>query len=163
MRLGDLLHENTIKLNIDARNKHEAIEELVDVLVHAHEIPFSLRNHVLEIVSEREAEISTGLEHGIAVPHGASDRIDDTIVAMGVCREGVPFDSVDGISARIIVLTLFPRRNFSGNVKGMAAIAHLLRNSKLRDRIRAATSPASVLQAVREEESDEAFQHHLKK
>ncbi|HRI89806.1 MAG TPA: PTS sugar transporter subunit IIA [Candidatus Hydrogenedentes bacterium] len=163
MRLGDLLHENTIKLNLEALDKQAAIEELVDVLVQSHEIPFSLRNHVLEIIREREAEVSTGFEHGVAVPHGASDRVDDTIVALGTCKQGIPFESVDGISARIIVLAVFPRRSFTGNVNEMAAISHLLSNATLRDKVRAANSAAEVLKAIREEEGKDAFYQHLKK
>ncbi|MBM3288950.1 MAG: PTS sugar transporter subunit IIA, partial [Candidatus Hydrogenedentes bacterium] len=112
MRLGDLLHEKTIKLDLASSTKHGAIEELIDALIDAHEIPLSMRAHALEIVTEREKEASTGLEYGVAAPHGLSDRIDDIIVALGVCKAGIPFESLDGISARIIVLILFPRRSF---------------------------------------------------
>lgn len=163
MRLGDLLHESTIKVDLAAHEKQAAIEELVDVLVHAHEIPLSMRPHAMEIVKEREKEASTGLEHGIAVPHGLSDRIEDIVVALGICREGIPFNSQDGISARIIVLILFPRRQFQGNIESMAAIAHLLSNPKLRERLRNATSPAEALNAIREEESKDSFYVHLKR
>lgn len=163
MRLGDLLHENTIKLDLHAANKHQCIEELVDLLIASHEIPLSLRAHALEIIKEREAEASTGLEYGVAVPHGLSDRIDDIIVALGVCRQGIEFDSMDGISARLIVLILFPRKSFQGNIQTMAGIAHLLQNAKLRDAIRSANSPAEVLRLIREEEAKDAFRVHLKK
>lgn len=163
MRLGDLLHEKTIKLNLEASDKQAAIEELVDTLVDAHEIPLSMRRHALEIVRERERESSTGLEYGVAAPHALSDRIDDIIVALGVCNTGIPFESIDGIAARIIVLILLPRRSFHGNVKTMAGIAHLLSNAKLRDAIRAARTPEEVVHAIREEESKEAFQVHLEK
>ena len=163
MRLGDLLHEKTIKLDLQANNKHAAIEELVDALIDAHEIPLSMRAHALEIVKEREKEASTGLEYGVAAPHGLSDRVDDIIVALGTCRVGIPFDSVDGIAARIVVLILFPRRSFHGNIQTMAGVARLLSNSKLRDAIRAANSPADVLKIIRDEEAKEAFHTHLAK
>ena len=163
MRLGDLLHEKTIKLNLEASGKQAAIEELVDALIDAHEIPLSMRAHALEIVKERERECSTGLEYGVAAPHGLSDRIDDIIVALGVCKTGIPFDTVDGIAARIIVLILFPRRGFQGNIQTMAGIAHLLQNAKLRDIIRAANSPAEIIKAIREEESKDSFQALLDK
>jgi PTS system fructose-specific IIC component len=161
MRLGDLLHEKTIKLNLVANTKQAAIEELIDALIDAHEIPLSMRAHALEIVKEREAETSTGLEYGIAAPHALSDRLDDTIVALGVCKAGIPFDSADGITARIIVLTLFPRRSYQGKIHTMAGIAHLLSNAKLRDAIRAANSPEEILRLIRDEESKESFRVHL--
>ena len=163
MRLGDLLHENTIKLGLESHDKQSVIEELVDALIDAHEIPLSMRAHALEIIKEREKEASTGLEYGVAAPHGLSDRIEDIVVALGVCKVGIPFDTVDGIAARIIVLILFPRRSFQGNIQTMAGIAHLLNNAKLRDAIRAANAPAEVLRIVREEESKETFRAHLPK
>ncbi len=163
MRLGDLLHEKTIKLNLESCDKQTVIEELVDALIDAHEIPLSMRAHALEIIKEREKEASTGLEYGVAAPHGLSDRIEDIIVALGVCKTGIPFESVDGIAARVIVLILFPRRSFQGNIETMAGIAHLLQNAQLRDAIRAANSPAEVLRIIREEESKDAFRAHLKK
>ena len=162
MRLGDLLHEKTIKLNLVANDKQTVIEELVDALIDAHEIPLSMRAHALEIIREREKEASTGLDYGVAAPPGLSDRIDAIVVALGVCNVGIPFESIDGIAARIIVLILFPRRSFQGNIQTMAGIAHLLSNAKLRDAIRAAKSPADVLSAIRDEESKEAFYAHLK-
>lgn len=163
MRLGDLLHEKTIKLNLESCDKQTVIEELVDALIDAHEIPLSMRAHALEIVKEREKECSTGLEYGVAAPHGLSDRIDDIIVALGVCNTGIPFESIDGIAARIVVLILFPRRSFQGNIETMAGIAHLLSNASLRDDIRAAKTPEEVLRAIREEEAKEAFHVHLNK
>ena len=79
MLLGEILHKDVIKIELDAETKNEAIEELVDLLVEAHEVPLSLRDHIVDMVMTRERSMSTGMEHGIALPHGASDRVDDII------------------------------------------------------------------------------------
>lgn len=157
MRLGDLLHTDVIKVGLKANTKEEAIEELVDVLIEAHEIPLSWREHAIEVVLEREQEVSTGMEYGVALPHGLSDRVDDIIAALGICHEGIPFNSIDGIAARIIILLLYPRRSFQGNVETMAGIAHLLRNARLREALKAAKTPIDVLRAIKEEEAKETF------
>ncbi|MBX7256284.1 MAG: PTS sugar transporter subunit IIA [Candidatus Hydrogenedentes bacterium] len=153
MRLGELLHEDVVKLHLQASTKQEAIEELVDVLIDAHEIPFSMRSHILEVITEREDQASTGMEHGVAIPHGASDRIEDTIAALGISPEGIPFNSLDGVSARIVVLLITPRRNYQGQVATLGGIAHLFQNAKLREQLRAAPDTDSVLRVIRWEES----------
>ncbi|MFA6240678.1 MAG: PTS sugar transporter subunit IIA [Candidatus Hydrogenedentales bacterium] len=153
MRLGELLHEDVVKIHLQASTKQEAIEELVDVLVDAHEIPFSIRDHILEVVREREDQASTGMEHGVAIPHGASDRLEDTIAAIGISPEGVTFDTLDGLSAKIVILLVTPRRNYQGQVATLAGIANLFQNAKLREQLRAATDADSVLRIIRWEES----------
>ena len=157
MRLGDLLHRDVIRVDLHARTKEEALEEMVDVLVEAHEIPLSLREPVLDAVHERESHHSTGMQHGVAVPHGHTDRVEDIIAAIGVSKEGIPFESLDGMAARIIVLLVLPRRTFYRNPHTMAGIAHLLENASLRERLKAAPDVDSVLQVIKEEEGKPTF------
>lgn len=133
MLLGEILHRGSIKVDLEAVSKDEAIEELVDLLVDAHEISLALRDHVVEAVLERERSMSTGMEHGIAIPHGSSDRIDDIIAALGISRKGVPFQSIDGRPARIIVLLLLPKQRFQAHVRTLAGIAHLMGNRTFRE------------------------------
>lgn len=157
MRIGDLLHEEVIRVDLRARTKAEAIEELVDVLVEAHEIPLSLRDHVLEVVNERERQHSTGMEHGVAIPHGSSERIEDIIGVVGISRQGIPFESLDGIAAKIVVLLVLPRRSFRGTAQTMAGIAHLLRSPDMRKRLREAPSAEAMLRIIKEEEERDSF------
>jgi mannitol/fructose-specific phosphotransferase system IIA component (Ntr-type) len=157
MRLGDLLHRDVVQVGLKSNTKYEVIEELIDVLVDAHEIPLSFRDHALDIVLERESHHSTGMEHGVALPHGYTDQVDDVIAAIGICKQGIPFESLDGIAARIIVLLLLPRRTFHDNPHTMAGVAHLLANRDLRERLKKAENPAAVMQSIEEEEARETF------
>jgi mannitol/fructose-specific phosphotransferase system IIA component (Ntr-type) len=153
MRLGELLHEGSIKVNLQATTKKEAIEELVDLLVEAHEIPLSMRSHVLEIVSDREQEASTGMEYGIALPHGGTDRVEDMIVALGISPEGIPFQTRDGVTARIIILLIVPRRQFAGRVHTLGSIAVLFRDKTFRDELRAASDARTALRIIQGHEA----------
>jgi len=73
VQLSELIQEEVIKVGLTARDKWEAIEELVDVLVAAHEIRLADRPAVIEAVNIRERSFSTGLKYGLAVPHGSVD------------------------------------------------------------------------------------------
>ena len=47
MLLGEILHPEVVKTTLEAENKYEAIDELVDLLVESHEIPVTLRDHIV--------------------------------------------------------------------------------------------------------------------
>lgn len=152
MLLGDILHTSVVKTQLEAKDKYEAIEELVDLLVRSEQIPESLRRHIIDAIEEREHSLSTGMEHGIALPHGSSDQINEIVAAMGISQEGVPFDTLDGEPARLIILILLPRRNFQGHVRTLAGIAHLLNNGVFRERLMSAASVGEALALIHDEE-----------
>ena len=90
MLLSELIQEDLIKVGLKARDKWDAIRELVDVLVAAHEIRLNDRTTVIDAVVTRERSLSTGLKYGLAVPHGTVDCVTDIIVALGTSPEGEP-------------------------------------------------------------------------
>ena len=152
MLLGEILHPEVVKVNLEAEGKYEAIDELVDLLVESHEIPVTLRDHVVEVVVEREKSMSTGMEHGIALPHGATERVDDIIGALGISRRGIPFESLDGQPAHIVILLILPKNKFQAHVRTLGGIAHLMSNASLREALKNAASGDEVLKLVEEEE-----------
>lgn len=159
MLLSEMVQEDLVKVGLEATNKWEAIEELVDLLILHHELRLSDRSDVLEAVVTREKSLSTGLEHGLAVPHGSVDCVGDIIVAMGTSR-GVPFDSVDGNPAQLIVLLVIPKNKFERHVQTLSGIARLARNRDLRERIYTATTPEEIVAAIYEfEENEEPARH----
>lgn len=160
MLLGELLHEEVVKVGLEAETKFEAIEELVDLLVEAHEIPMSLRDHIVEVVTERERSMSTGMEHGIALPHGSSDRIDDMVGALGIAPNGIPFETLDGQPSHLIVLLVLPRKKYQAHVRTLAGIAHLLENPDFRNRLIHAPDAATALSMIEREEDRESFDQY---
>ena len=125
MLLSELIQEDLVKMNLEARNKWDAIEELVDLLVGAHELRLANRAEVLDTVFAREKSLSTGLEHGLAVPHGAVECVGDILAAVGLSAGGIPFDSLDGAPARLVVLLVIPRGAAQRHVRTLAGIARL--------------------------------------
>ena len=152
MLLGEILHSGVVKLNLDAQTKDEAIEELVDLLVEAGDASPDLRQHLLDVVMEREQTMSTGMDHGIALPHASSDKVNQIIGALGSAPEGIPFDTLDGEPARLLILLILPRHNFQGHVRTLAGIAHLLSNPGFRESIITAPDAQSVLDIIEKTE-----------
>lgn len=157
MRLSELVREDLVKVDLEAVDKWESIEELIDLLISAHELRLTDREAALEAVRNREHSLSTGLEHGLAIPHAAVDCVDDIVAALGISDKGVPFESLDGRPTRLIVLVLVPRGKFQRYVSTLSGIASLGTNRRLRERIMAADTPAQVMDAIHElEEQSES-------
>jgi len=152
MLLGDILHPEVVDTEFEAKSKYEAIDKLIDLLVKANEVPDGLRDHLRDVIEDRERSLSTGMEHGIALPHGASDQVQEIKAAMALSPRGVPFETLDGEPARLILLLILPHRNFQGHVRTLAGIAHLLNNAAFRDKLIAARTVDEVLDLIHHEE-----------
>ena len=152
MLLSELLQEDVVKIGMQATTKWEAIEELVDVLIAAHEIRMGDREDVISAVVARERSASTGLKYGLAVPHGACSCVREIVGVLGTSAAGVPFESVDDSLARLIVLLVIPKDSYQQHVRTLAGVARLATQAELRERLLSATDPQEIIAAVDEME-----------
>ena len=150
MQLSELIQEEVIKVGLTARDKWEAIEELVDVLVAAHEIRLADRMVVVEAVRIREYSYSTGLKYGLAVPHGSVDCVQDIVAALGTSARGIPFESADGQPARLVILLVIPKGTFQHHVGTLAGVSRLATRPELRKGVLAASTARDVAEAIRD-------------
>lgn len=155
MKLGEILRPSQVVCDLAAPSKEAAITRLVEALVASGALPAPLRGTALKAVLDRERSLSTGMEHGIAIPHGSVDEVPDMLCALGISPRGVEFATLDGLPARIIILIVIPRKQFSQHVRTLAGIARLLSNAGMRDRLCAATTPQEAVRVIQEEEKAE--------
>ncbi len=157
MRLMDILRESLIKIGLEARNKWDAIEELVDYLITEHEIKITDREAVLRAVVAREKSLSTGMQHGVAIPHGTVDCIREVIACLGISPDGIDFESLDGKPTHFLMLLIIPKNTFQSHVKTLAGIARLMNSEALRDQLRRAESGDQAFAIIEREESRDLF------
>jgi mannitol/fructose-specific phosphotransferase system IIA component (Ntr-type) len=148
--LSELIQEDVIKVGLEAKDKWEAITELVDLLVAAHEIRIADRASVIEAVFARERSMTTGLKYGLAVPHGSVDSVKEIIAALGTAPRGIPFESVDDSPARLVILLVIPKGALQQHVRTLAGVSRLATGEDLRGRLVSATSAEEVMRAIRE-------------
>jgi len=155
MILSELIQHDLIKIDMDASDKWEAIDELIDHLITVHEIRYTDRQEVHDAVHAREKSLSTGLEFGLAVPHGSVECVSEIVTCIGISRKGIDFDSRDGKPAKIIVLLVIPAGAFQRHVRTLAGIARLAMNETLRRQLENAADPDEVMEIIRKTESAE--------
>ena len=152
MKIGDLLKEGQIATGFQARDKWEAISKLVDLLILQGRLKSDLREAVVAALVAREKVASTGMEHGVAIPHASVDGVENALAALAISPEGIPFQSADGRPARLVILLIIPRQSVQTHIRTLAGIARLLQYEEMRDAITASRSAREVLQVIREEE-----------
>lgn len=102
MDISNVLNVKSIKLNMMAKSKEEAIEELTDLLVQDGAV--INKEDFLKDVWLREEQGSTGFENHIAIPHGKSSAVARTALAMGRTQYEIPWETMDGSDVRCIIL-----------------------------------------------------------
>ncbi len=126
MALLDMISEKIVKVPLVSKDKPDTLRELIQILKDAGEIDDL--NAVLKAVQEREDKQSTGLERGIAVPHGKTAVISSLKLAVGIAPQGIDFDSLDGKPSKLFFLLLAPPNQSGPHVQALAEIAKLARS-----------------------------------
>ncbi len=143
MNLKKILTEDSILLSLKAETKQDVIREMIDFLVTQGKIDD--RETALQAVLDRETKMSTGMQHGIAIPHGKTSAVDQLIVAIAFSHVGVAFDAIDKQPSRIFVMTLSPMNRSGPHIQILAQISKLLSQKKLRVNLLNAQNKENVL------------------
>lgn len=150
MRLRDLLDEASVKIGLESIDKEECMEEMVDMLIRAGRI--SDRAGALAALQQREAQATTGIGKGIALPHGKHASIPALVAAIGTSARGIEFDSVDGDPVRMVVVLLASTQQSGPHLRTLAEIARLLELPGFYRRVISAGTPAELLALIDSEE-----------
>lgn len=146
MNLRKLLSEDTIVLDLKGTTKEAIIEEMVDLLVVRGRIKD--RDAALKAVLDREAKMSTGMQHGIAIPHGKTDSVEKLVTAMAIKKEGVDFGSMDGKPSTIFIMTISSVSRTGPHIQFLSEISQVLNDPEKRDRILLSKTTAEVMDVL---------------
>ena len=148
MNLGKLLDTNHILLDMKATEHWPAILELVDFLTECGDIPKNCYNDILKALQEREAQISTGIGTGLAIPHTFSDDLEKVVAIFGRSKEGIEFNALDHSPVHFIILFIVPRKDYQLHLRTLSAIAKMLTNMEVRRRLSAAVTRDEILEIL---------------
>lgn len=133
-----------IHLKMRVNDKEDAIRELVESLAHGGKLEDP--EAVLEAILERERTMSTGMQHGVAIPHGRSDGVRQLAIAVGIVPDGIDFQSLDGEPTRIIFLVASPKDNPGPHLQILAGIAGIVNSEEAREEMLSIRSRATLIE-----------------
>jgi len=140
--LFKLIKAHSISTDLKGTTKEEIIVEMVDLLVKSGNV--TDRETVLRDVLMREHTMSTGMQHGIALPHGKSDGIKAMSVAIGIKKSGIDFESIDKEPTKLFIMVVSPKKASGPHLQFLAAIGSILNDKKLYDQIVAKHTPEEI-------------------
>ncbi len=153
MSLVGLLEEALVKVGLESLDKDELFEEMVDLLVRAGKI--TDRKPVLAAIHVREAQMTTGIGKGVAVPHVKVDCVKGVIACMGTSEDGIEYDAIDGEPVHLAFLVVSDQASPELNIQTLATVARILGMPGAYRRLCEAESPAEVIEALTELEAEE--------
>ena len=146
MTLANLLSESQIIPEMAAKERWQAIQELVDRLVESGKIDHADQEAIIDSIRQREETMSTGIGFGIAIPHASSSKVGEVVAAFGRSTTGIQFDALDGAPVFFIVLFVVPKDQFQTHLRTLAAIAKFLNDKTVREELTKAENVSSILQ-----------------
>ncbi len=150
MDLGDILSKEQILTDLQASDRWQAIDELINNLVTTGKIKSEHHDAIAAVVKKRESSMSTGIGFGIGIPHASTDLIQEVVGALGRSRKGVNFDALDNQPVNLVMLFLVPQGQFQKHLHTLANIAKLLHKAEFRQALEQAPDAESMLKIIRE-------------
>ncbi len=148
--LSELFSASRIKVNLEAEDKAEVFEELVDFLVTQYRL--SNRDQILDAINKREEKMSTGIKKGIAIPHAKTTFSKGVIGVLGVSRNGIDYESLDGEPVHLLFLLVSSEEDAGSHLAALKKIALLVENPDFYPEIMAAREPETVNRIIRKYE-----------
>lgn len=121
MTLLDVLNKDLIKVPLTSVDRRSVIEELVEVYRKHSDISSTEAGDIVNAVLNREAQASTAMENGIAIPHAKLENIKSSVVVIGVSRLGVEFGGDE--ASKVFFLVLAPKDNPTEHIQILSSIA----------------------------------------
>jgi fructose PTS system EIIBC or EIIC component len=156
VKITDLLTEETIVLEVKARTKEEIIDELAQTLEQAgvlHDL-----KAFKEAVLLREAQSTTGIGDGIAIPHAKTSAVARPAVAFGRSNPGIDYDALDGKPSHLFFMIAAPDGADHTHLEALARLSSMLMDAAFRSRVESASTKEELLSVIKEKEAAEEIE-----
>ncbi|MBY0096747.1 PTS fructose transporter subunit IIABC [Mesobacillus maritimus] len=154
MRITQLLTKDTILLSMNGKDKEEAIDNLVDVLVKAKKI--DSREDFKAAILKREDQSTTGVGDGIAIPHAKTKSVKEAAIVFGKSKDGVDYQSLDGQPAHLFFMIAAPEGANNTHLEALSRLSGILMREEVRGKLMAAASENEVIDVINSyDEEDE--------
>jgi PTS system fructose-specific IIA component/PTS system nitrogen regulatory IIA component len=144
MRMSDFVVKESISANLTAPSKEAVIREMVENLRQAGYFKGQEPEEIIKAIHKRELLGSTGIGRGVAIPHTKHYSVDRLIGTVGLSRQGIPFDSIDGEPVYILFMLISPQERPSDHLRALEGVSRSLRDDNFVRALRQATTPQQI-------------------
>lgn len=148
MGITEYIRPECVLLNMKSRTRQEVFAELSQTLVTAGLLDAAGCAQLVQKLEERERLSTTGVGESIAIPHASLEGFNETVIIVGVVPDGVDFASVDNQPVRVVFMIVGSQAVPRLHIQILARIVRLCRNKDLIKKVRDATAPREVTEAI---------------
>jgi PTS system nitrogen regulatory IIA component len=141
MPLSDFLSPEAVLPSLRASSKKQTLQELAEKASQLCGIP---EREIFETLLQRERLGSTGIGHGIAIPHGKLAKVDKLFGLFARLDKPIDFESLDGEPVDLVFLLVAPEAAGADHLKALARVARVLREPSLTQKLRATRDPDAL-------------------
>lgn len=153
MALADLLALNAIIPALKAGSKKQVLQEMS---IRAAKLTGLPERDIFDVILQRERLGSTGVGHGIAIPHGKLNNIDTIVGIFARLETPVDFEALDDQPVDIIFMLLAPEGAGADHLKALSRIARVLRDQDLVAKLRATDSASGIYAFINSDQQSTA-------
>ncbi|MBB4348889.1 MULTISPECIES: PTS IIA-like nitrogen regulatory protein PtsN [Rhizobiaceae] len=153
MALADLLHQDAIIPALKATSKKQLLQELA---TKAAKLTGVSEREIFDVILQRERLGSTGVGHGIAIPHGKLNGISSISGIFARLESPVDFEALDDEPVDLVFLLLAPEGAGADHLKALSRIARVLRDQDLAAKLRQTDSASAIYAFLNEEQTNNA-------
>ncbi|MET0172613.1 PTS IIA-like nitrogen regulatory protein PtsN [Agrobacterium vaccinii] len=153
MALADLLQQDAIIPALKVNSKKQLLQELA---ARASRITGVPEREVFDVILQRERLGSTGVGHGIAIPHGKLASINTIVGVFARLENAVDFEALDDQPVDLVFLLLAPEGAGADHLKALSRIARVLRDPELVAKLRATESDTAIYTFLNQEQATAA-------
>lgn len=143
MKISELLVPEVMILDLKAKTKQAAFEEMINRLYEAGRI--TDKKVFLEGILARESQTTTGLGDGIAMPHAKNSAVKMPTVAFARSTAGVDYQAMDGQPVHLLFMIAVPANANNTHLEALASLSRYLLQDGFMDKLKQATTPDDVV------------------
>jgi mannitol/fructose-specific phosphotransferase system IIA component (Ntr-type) len=155
MILSTHLKKNNIIIKAKSADRWELINEMLDLAIKNNDVKKEHKDNLKKALFDREKSMSTGIGRSIAIPHCTTDLVEDLVIVLAFCENGIDFDSIDSIPVQIAIFLLVPRNKLKQHIKTLANIAKLMNSEDLRNELLQIKKPETVIKTIKNFEREQ--------
>ena len=140
MKILEYLVPERIKVNLEGKTKEEIIKEMAQLFVESGVLDSEDLEEFVKEINEREKLTPTGMQDGIAIPHARTPLVKELSLALGISREGVDFESMDGEPSKLIFMIAAPEKTKKEHLDLLAEISKLSYEEELVEELKTAST-----------------------
>ena len=153
MALADLLQQDAIIPSLKVNSKKQLLQELA---ARASKLTGVPEREIFDVILQRERLGSTGVGHGVAIPHGKLNSISSIKGVFARLENAVDFEALDDEPVDLVFLLLAPEGAGADHLKALSRIARVLRDQELVNKLRRTDSASAIYAFLNEEQASNA-------